>query len=148
MDGEYPLPAAGAPGKDEEPGFAIRAGRGQHPHARPVGVAKTGRALFAGIERGIDTERKEKEGEDEEEHFLSGAHGGEWDVGSRLKYGVCHRPCTMEMRHSGTLKARNVGTGEVTPRPLYRERVVRRQSRLTDRPLLSQVSARPLQPHV
>jgi hypothetical protein len=74
VDGEYALPAAGTSGEDEEPGLAIRTGRGQHSDARPVGVAKARRALLAGIERRMETEGKKKEAENNEEHFSNGAH--------------------------------------------------------------------------
>jgi hypothetical protein len=57
----------------------------------------------------MDRKRKKEEDENSEEHFSNGvAHGFGIGRGCGAEYGVCHRACTMAMRHTRTLKAGNV----------------------------------------
>src|SRR5262245_49620625 len=75
----------------------------------PIDVAEARGTVLANVERSMDHERKKEENKNSDQHFSNGvAHGFGMRPGFGTEYGVCHRACTMAMRHTRTLKAGNV----------------------------------------
>src|SRR5581483_862406 len=76
MDRENTLPAAGAPGENEQPRLALGARLRQHADAPPVGVAVARRMVLRDIERCVQRQREQEQSKDSGEHFSQGlAHG-------------------------------------------------------------------------